>query len=55
VDASSATQTPPEPNNELTIGELRDSLPVDVWVPLPGFPGWRIKRLPDDTVIARAS
>lgn len=55
MDATSATPTPPEPEPELTIGELAESLPVDVWMPLPGYPDWRIKRLPSGDVIAGRS
>lgn len=29
-----------------TIGELHDRLEPDVWYPLPGVFGWRVKRLP---------
>lgn len=34
-----------------TIGELAEMLPIEQWVPVPGFPGWRVKRLRNGKVI----
>lgn len=48
------TQRDDKEQPEMTIGQLRDMLPVDEWVAVPGFPGWRIKRCPDGSVVASA-
>ena len=48
-----STETPVEEQapHPLTIGELADMLPIEEWVAVPGFPGWRVKRCRDGSVI----